>query len=38
MAACLQEALVLYPEMAVQLTAHLESGVPLGELFEPAFH
>ena len=38
MAACLNEALAVYPDMAAQLTAHLETGEPLGELFEPTFH
>ena len=38
MAACLKEALDLYPIMAEQLTAHRETGAPLGELFESSFH
>ena len=38
MAACLQEALAVYPEMARQLTAFRETGAPLGDLFDPAFH
>ena len=38
MAACLDRALECYPEMARQLTAHLEEGIGLGDLFEPSFH
>jgi len=38
MAACLDQALELYPEMAAQLTAYRENGTPLGELFAPTFH
>lgn len=38
MAACLQEALAVYPEMARQLTAFRETGAPLGDLFDPTFH
>lgn len=38
MAACLTEALTLYPEMAARLTAYREEGTPLGDLFEATFH
>ncbi len=38
MADCCSRALELYPEMARQLTAYREEGIPLGELFNSAFH
>lgn len=38
MAACMDQALEQYAEMARQLTAFREQGEALGELFDPAFH
>lgn len=38
MADCCAQALELYPEMARQLTAYREEGIPLGDLFAQPFH
>ena len=38
MADCCAQALETYGEMARQLTAYREEGIPLGDLFAPAFH
>ncbi|MBQ2854539.1 MAG: hypothetical protein IJE81_03595 [Oscillospiraceae bacterium] len=38
MVACCSRALEVYPEMARQLTDYRETGSPLGELFDAAFH
>lgn len=38
MAECCDKALGLYGEMARQLTAYREEGIPLGDLFAPTFH
>lgn len=38
MAECYNRALDCYPQMAQQLADYREKGIPLGELFAPAFH
>ena len=38
MAECFDKALGCYGEMARQLTAFREEGIPLGDLFAPTFH
>ena len=38
MADCFDRALEQYAEMARQLTAYREQGMPLGDLFAPTFH